>query len=137
MGKARVLVVEDDDSVRESIKDILAENGYDASVASDGTAGIARVERDSPDLVLLDLKLPGVDGFEVCRRIRQFSHVPLIAVSGLSPLEDRTRFLDGGGNDYITKPFKPDELRFRIGPICAESGKKARSPNVHHTMTVI
>jgi two-component system KDP operon response regulator KdpE len=128
MSAIKVIVIDDDDGIQELVKNILNEDGWDTYAAVDGPQGIAYIESESPDLVLLDLKLPGIDGFEVCRRIRQFSQIPIIALSALISLEDRKTFLLIGGNDYITKPFTSDELRFRVWTNLQYSRQKDSMP---------
>jgi DNA-binding response OmpR family regulator len=112
--KALILTVEDEPAIQNLISDILEEDGYLVDSADDGASAILKTKELLPDLALIDLKLPGIDGFEVCRSIRQFSPLPLVAVSALKSISDRKRFIDLGGNDFITKPFKPNELKFRV-----------------------
>jgi DNA-binding response OmpR family regulator len=112
--KALILAIEDEPDIQHLITDILEEEGHLVDTADDGESAILKSKDLLPDLALVDLKLPGIDGFEVCRSIRRFSAFPLIAVSALKSISDRKRFIDLGGNDFITKPFKPDELKFRV-----------------------
>lgn len=114
MSAPKILIVDDDKDEQNLIRNILDLDNFYTCVASDGPQAIATTEKEQPNLILLDLRLPGMDGFEVCRLIRSISSVPIIAVSGLKSLEERERFLNSGGNDYITKPYMPEELRFRV-----------------------
>lgn len=114
MSAGKVLVIDDDDGMLELVRDVLGGDGWDVSVAPDGPRGIASLERESPDVVLLDLKLPGLDGFETCRRMRELSTVPIVALSALDSVRDKERFLSLGGDDYVTKPFSVHELLFRV-----------------------
>ena len=117
----RVLVVEDDPTVAEVVADYLRSAGFVVDRASDGFAAIAAVERISPDLIVLDRMLPGIDGVEACRRIRQTRSVPIILLTALSSEEDRILGLEAGADDYVTKPFSPRELVLRVQSILRRS----------------
>ena len=115
--RARVLVVDDEASIAEVVQVALASDGYDVRVAGDGRAGLAMAEELRPDLVLLDLMLPEVDGFEVSRRLRAdvtTSSAAIIIVSALTDVDHRVTGLLGGADDYITKPFDVAELLARV-----------------------
>jgi two-component system KDP operon response regulator KdpE len=111
----KVLVVDDDPQINEVVSEVMQEEGWDVSITSNGIEALS--VKKPFDLIILDLKLPGIDGFEVCRRIHEFSKIPIIILSGLKNLEDRERCLKLGADDYITKPFELDELRFRVRAI--------------------
>ena len=113
-SKARILVVEDDDSLREVVALGLQRDGYEVVEAGDGPAGLRLVSTDRPDLVLLDVMLPGLDGFEVCRAIRRESMVPVIMLTARSDTVDVVVGLESGADDYVTKPFEFPELLARI-----------------------
>ncbi|WP_439564993.1 response regulator transcription factor [Microcella sp.] len=118
----RVLVIEDDDAVADGIVDGLADRAIGATRVSTGTAGIAAIAESPPDLVVLDLGLPDMDGTEVCRRIRAASSLPIIIVSARDDEVDRVVALELGADDYIVKPFGMRELVARIHAIARRSG---------------
>ena len=109
-----LLLIEDDDDVRLVLRLALEDEGYQVVEARDGKAGLAAFERDEPDLVLLDLRLPDIQGFEVCRTIRSSSIVPIIIVTGNTDTYDLVVGLEAGADDYVTKPVNPKELAARI-----------------------
>jgi DNA-binding response OmpR family regulator len=117
----RVLIVEDDATLAELIADNLRRQGYDTSIARDGDAALATVRASQQDLVLLDLMLPGRDGFDICDVIRQRGRVPIIIISARSQKADRLRGLRLGADDYLTKPFDRDELVARIEAVLRRS----------------
>lgn len=110
----RVLVVDDDASLAEMLTIVLGQHGLTTQVCSDGAAVEAVFDRFKPDLVLLDLMLPGVDGMTVCRRIRQRSQVPIIMLTAKGETGDVVRGLEAGADDYVVKPFKNVELVARV-----------------------
>jgi two-component system KDP operon response regulator KdpE len=111
---ARVLVIDDERRYRELLELNLRRRGYHTTLAEDGLTGLNLFERDSPDIVLLDLMLPDLDGLEVCRRIREYSQVPIIILSARLEETQKVRGLRLGADDYVTKPFGPEELLARI-----------------------
>jgi two-component system response regulator RegX3 len=110
----RVLVVEDEESYSDALAYVLGKEGFDVAVANDGRAALEEFERSGADIVLLDLMLPGINGTEVCRRIRQASNVPVIMVSAKDTEVDKVVGLELGADDYVTKPYSPRELVARI-----------------------
>lgn len=112
-----VLVVEDEASIAELVRLYLAEAGARVLLAPDGGAGIAAFARERPDLVILDLMLPGVDGWDICRRIRETGETPILMLTALHMEDDRVRGFDLGADDYVTKPFSPRELVGRVRAI--------------------
>ncbi|OGO43856.1 MAG: hypothetical protein A2Z05_07655, partial [Chloroflexi bacterium RBG_16_60_22] len=114
MGHTYILVVDDDEKILKFLSYNLAREGWHILTARDGAEALQAVEKEPLDLVLLDIMLPRVDGFEVCRRLRQFSQVPIIGLSARGDVADKVRCLDLGADDYITKPFGVDELIARI-----------------------
>jgi len=112
--KSRVLVVDDDTALAEMIGLVLKTEGFDPVFCADGDAAIGIFRSTSPDLVLLDVMLPGKDGTEVCRQIRAESGVPVIMLTAKSDTVDVVQGLESGADDYISKPFKPKELVARI-----------------------
>jgi two-component system KDP operon response regulator KdpE len=111
---ARVLVVDDDPQVRRAFRAILTSQGYTVIEARDGNEGIEEIKADRLDLVLLDINMPGIDGFETCRRIRECSDVPIIVVTVRGAEKDKVVALDAGADDYLVKPFGTHELLARI-----------------------
>jgi len=110
----RVLVVEDEPMVAEVVERYLRRDGFEVSVASDGIAGFAAFEQWQPDLVVLDIMLPGADGLEVCRRIREQGLTPVILLTARGRKADKINGLALGADDYVTKPFSPRELTARV-----------------------
>ena len=111
---ARILVIDDDRALLRALRTGLASKGHQVAVAATGEDGLTKIAIDSPEVVVLDLGLPDLDGLEVCRRVRQWSTVPIIVLSAIG-LEDRkVAALDSGADDYVTKPFGMAELEARI-----------------------
>jgi len=110
----RVLVVEDDTNVAEVVRRYLEREGFLVDAVGDGASAMGRFSAVLPDLVVLDLMLPGIDGLEVCRRMRQMASVPVIMLTALGDEEDRIAGLETGADDYVTKPFSPRELTARV-----------------------
>lgn len=117
----RVLVVEDDDMVREVVGTYLEAAGFIVDEATDGFAALDVIAERTPDLVVLDRMLPGIDGAEVCRRIRLTDDIPVILLTALGAPEDRIGGLESGADDYITKPFSPRELVLRVQAVMRRS----------------
>ena len=121
---ARVLVVDDDPTVREVVVSYLKAAQHDVVEAADGES-VAAIVRDSRvDLVVLDLMLPGIDGLEVCRRLRATSDVPVIMLTALGSESDRVVGLERGADDYVTKPFSPRELVLRVESVLRRAGDR-------------
>jgi len=110
----RVLIVDDEPSIVELVRFTLEKEGFQCDVAFDGPKALEMVERTKPDLVVLDLMLPGLDGLEVCRRIRQRASVPIVMLTAKASEVDKVVGLELGADDYVTKPFSPRELVARI-----------------------
>jgi two-component system, OmpR family, response regulator MprA len=111
----RILVVEDDRSVRDALDRALRAQGYEVTTAGDGLAALAAVTREDPDLVVLDLGLPGMDGLAVCRRLRaDGDHRPVLVLTARDAVDDRVAGLDVGADDYLGKPFALEELLARV-----------------------
>jgi DNA-binding response OmpR family regulator len=119
-----VLVVDDDVMVRDVVGRYLGRAGYHVTVAGDGAEALRAAETEPPDLVVLDLMLPGLSGLEVCRLLRAASPVPVVMLTALGEEEDRIAGLELGADDYITKPFSPRELVLRVASVL----RRARSP---------
>ncbi len=110
----RVLVVEDEETMVTSLRALLAREGYEVVAARDGPDGVDAAKTSRPDLILLDLALPGLDGLEVCRRVRVFSTAPVIMLTARAGEGDKVTGLEVGADDYVTKPFSPRELIARV-----------------------
>src|SRR4030081_2721662 len=112
--KARVLVVDDDPALAEMLTIVLRGEGFDTAVVADGTRALPAVRELRPDVVLLDLMLPGMNGIDVCRAIRSESGVPIVMLTAKSDTVDIVLGLESGADDYVVKPFKPKELVARV-----------------------
>jgi two-component system KDP operon response regulator KdpE len=111
---ARILIVDDEPNIIGTVAPLLRARGYDVLTAMTGRAALEAVERDKPDLIVLDLGLPDIDGVEVCRQVRQTLSVPILVLSARGAEGDKVRALDAGADDYVTKPFGAEELLARI-----------------------
>ncbi|WP_258053877.1 response regulator transcription factor [Streptomyces sp. Ru72] len=118
----RVLVVDDDPTVSEVVAGYLDRAGFAVDVAFDGPAAVSQAASRQPDLVVLDLMLPGMDGLEVCRRIRAAGPLPVIMLTARGDEEDRILGLEVGADDYVTKPFSPRELVLRVESVLRRAG---------------
>jgi DNA-binding response OmpR family regulator len=110
----RILVIDDDDNIRELVSELLGRIGFDVEQAADGRAGLRALHASRPDLVLLDVTMPELDGWQTLERIRDLSDVPVIMVSAHANELDRVRGLQAGADDYVTKPFGRQELVARV-----------------------
>ncbi|WP_285742592.1 response regulator transcription factor [Lentzea sp. NBRC 105346] len=125
MGEqGRVLVVDDDETVRDVVRRYLEVAGFDVDVAGDGAEGLRLFSATGPDLVVLDVMMPRLNGLEVCRRLRQVSQVPVVMLTALGEEENRIAGLQLGADDYVTKPFSPKELTLRVASVL----RRARMP---------
>ncbi|MBO2520628.1 MAG: response regulator transcription factor [Clostridia bacterium] len=126
----RILVIEDDPAISELITYHLTREGMQVLTAADGREALAIFNANHPDLLLLDLMLPGLDGFEVCRRVRQASDVPIIILTAKGQEDDRVRGFELGADDYVTKPFSPKELVARIRAVLRRSHYEEGADNL-------
>ena len=124
---ARVLVVDDDQALSEMLGIVLRAEGFDALFCDDGSKAQGIFNEAKPDLVLLDLMLPGIDGIEVCRKIRAESGVPIVMLTARGDTLDIVKGLESGADDYIVKPFKPKELVARIKARLRKEDPKSES----------
>lgn len=124
MSPRKVLVVEDDAKVADLLRVYLEKDGYQATIAADGISALKLAEEKRPDIILLDLNLPRMDGLEVCRSIRRKSEVPIIMVTARDEDTDKIVGLELGADDYITKPFSPREVVARVRAVLRRSGDK-------------
>jgi len=123
----RILVVDDDPTVREVVLAYLRAEQYEVADAADGETALSMIGHERPDLVVLDVMLPGVDGLEVCRRVRASSDLPIIMLTALGAESDRVSGLELGADDYVAKPFSPRELVLRIGSVLRRLGESPGS----------
>lgn len=114
---ARVLVVDDDETVRDVVRRYLEVGGFVVELAADGAEALRRYSANHPDLVVLDVMMPGIGGIEVCRRIRSRGDTPVVMLTALGEEEDRIGGLEIGADDYVTKPFSPRELALRVSSV--------------------
>jgi DNA-binding response OmpR family regulator len=143
ISPTRVLVVEDDATVAEVVKRYLEREGFSVETAVNGQDAVERATSSQPDLMVLDIMLPGMDGLEVCRRVRATTSMPVIMLTALGEESDRVVGLDLGADDYITKPFSPRELTARVksvlrrakGPL-SEAAAELHTPIVAGSLTV-
>ena len=111
---SKILIVEDEEAIADLEKDYLKLSGFDVEIENDGTSGMERALNEDFDMFILDLMLPGTDGFEICRKIREKKNTPVLMVSAKKDDIDKIRGLGLGADDYITKPFSPSELVARV-----------------------
>lgn len=130
---AEILFVDDEVSIQRAMAPLLRSRGYSVTVAATGRDAIAAAERQPPDLIILDLGLPDMDGIEVCRRIRQRVEIPILILSARGREAEKVAALDQGADDYVTKPFGPEELLARIRVALRRSF--GSEPALHGTLT--
>ena len=124
LAVGRILVVDDDPTVSDVVARYLRREGYEVTLVGDGPSALESAAADSPDLVVLDIMLPGIDGLAVCRTLRERSPVPVILLTALGTETDRIMGLEVGADDYVTKPFSPRELVLRVASVL----RRARTP---------
>src|SRR5436853_5208638 len=117
----KILVIEDEANIAQILRLYLEQTGYTVLTASDGVAGLELHAREHPDLVILDLMLPALDGMEVCRRIRAWANTPILMLTARQGEEDRIAGLELGADDYLVKPFSPSEVVSRVKAILRRS----------------
>ena len=127
-----ILVVDDEPKIVKQARDYLEQSGYRIAVAGDGTTALAQARHERPDLVVLDLNLPGMDGLDVCRALRRESDVPIIMLTARVDETDRLIGLELGADDYITKPFSPRELVARVRAVLRRVRGGVRQPGLIH-----
>ena len=124
----KILIVDDDENIAELISLYLTKELYDTRIASDGEEALSAFREFAPDLILLDLMLPGIDGYEVCRRIRQTSKTPIIMLSAKGETFDKVLGLELGADDYMIKPFDPKELVARVKAVLRRTAVPRTEP---------
>jgi len=115
--KKRILIVDDELSILKFLRSNLEDRGYTAISATNGEEALHIIERELPDLIILDVMMPKMDGFEVCRRLREWSQIPIIMLSARGDEKDKVKCLDLGADDYIVKPFGANELMARVSAV--------------------
>src|SRR5215831_9321107 len=125
-----LLVIEDDAELTSLMTDYFGQHGFRVEAAHDGRAGLARALEGAHDLVILDVMLPVLDGFEVLRQLRKRSHTPVIMLTARIAQTDRVAGLNAGADDYLPKPFGPEELLARIRAVLRRTGKPEAAPQV-------
>lgn len=125
----RILIIEDDEAIVKIIRRTLAYEGYQVEAALDGEAGLELARNHHPDLIILDWMLPGMDGLEVCHRLRSQENMPILMLTAKDTLQDRVDGLDTGADDYMVKPFELDELLARIRALLRRTTAE-RSPTL-------
>ena len=133
---ARVLLAEDDTKQAEVVRRYLLREGYDPLVVADGREAIEQARRNAPDLLILDVMMPRVDGLDVCRVLRQELNVPMLMLTALSTEDDMLLALDLGADDYVTKPYSPRELMARVRALLRRSGRQHSDPQAEHVLVV-
>jgi DNA-binding response OmpR family regulator len=133
----KVLVVDDEPTVREVVAGYLRRDGHEVAEAADGHVALELLDADPPDLVVLDMMLPGVNGLDILRRIRSNGDVPVIMLTARAEESDRVAGLELGADDYVVKPFSPRELAARVnGVLRRTNARAARGPIVHGELTI-
>ena len=125
-----ILVVDDDRALREALRRALTLAGYEVQVAEDGEQALELLAQTEPDAVVLDVGLPGIDGLEVCRRVRLGSRVPILILTARDAVADRIDGLDAGADDYMVKPFDVDELKARLRALLRRANPQGEEPDV-------
>lgn len=126
--KTQVLIVDDEMSILKFLRSNLEERGYAVISAADGEEALNIIERELPDLIILDVMMPKMDGFEVCRRLREWSPIPIIMLSARGDEKDKVQCLDLGADDYIVKPFGSNELMARVSAVLRRTKTADISP---------
>jgi DNA-binding response OmpR family regulator len=125
----RILIVEDEVPMRTALRDCLESEGYRVLTAADGASGLERAVREKPDLILLDIMMPRLDGYAVCAQLRRLANpVPLLMLTAKGQIEDRVRGLDAGADDYLVKPFSTEELLARVRSLLRRARRRSAVP---------
>ena len=125
----RILIIEDETPMRTALADVLDGEGYRPLTAADGEIGLRKAVDEKPDLILLDVMMPKLDGFAVCAELRRLGHaVPVLMLTAKGQIEDRVTGLDAGADDYLVKPFSTEELLARVRALLRRSQLKSKSP---------
>ena len=130
MPKQRILVIDDDPNITSFLRRALSYEGYDVALAADGAAGLVQARDNPPDLVVLDVMMPHIDGLEVCRRLRASGDIPVLMLTARDEVADRVEGLDSGADDYLVKPFAVEELTARIRALLRRREPASSAPEV-------
>lgn len=131
-----ILVVDDEHTIRDVVRRYLEYDGFVVHEAADGQTALETINRHAPDLIVLDLMLPGIDGLAITRRLRQgYEHIPIIMLTALGETSDRILGLDLGADDYVTKPFSPQELVSRVRAVLRRTGEAPPLPHPADLLT--
>jgi DNA-binding response OmpR family regulator len=126
----RILIVEDELPMRTALQDVLAVEGYRVLTAADGESGLKRALEEKPDLILLDIMMPKLDGYAVCSELRRLDNpVPILMLTAKGQIEDRVTGLDAGADDYLVKPFSTDELLARVRALLRRTRRVGHAPS--------
>ena len=129
MNSSRILIIEDELPMRRALEDVLAAEGYRVLTAGDGESGLRRAIEEKPDLILLDVMMPKLDGYAVCAELRRLSNpVPILMLPAKGQVEDRVQGLDVGADDYMVKPFSTDELLARVRAMLRRIQRQSKAP---------
>jgi DNA-binding response OmpR family regulator len=131
MSRTRILVVDDDETTRELLRGMLERSGHDVREAVDGRAGLRDLYKATPDLVILDVEMPELDGWQTLERIRDLSDVPVLMLTARETELERVRGLKGGADDYVVKPFGHQELAARVQALLRRSGPRAEEQQTY------
>ena len=134
---SRILIIEDEEAIADLEKDYLELNGFEVKICNTGDEGLQTALREEFDLIVLDLMLPGLDGFEVCKKVREEKNIPIIMVSAKKEDIDKIRGLGMGADDYMTKPFSPSELVARVKAHLARYDRLVGSSNKNNDVIEI
>jgi DNA-binding response OmpR family regulator len=127
---SRILIIEDETPMRTALADVLAGEGYRALTAADGESGLRRALEEKPDLILLDIMMPKLDGFAVCAELRRLANqVPVLMLTAKGQIEDRVTGLDAGADDYLVKPFSTEELLARVRALLRRVERHTKAPS--------
>ncbi len=125
----RILIIEDELPMRTVLQDVLAGEGYRVLTAADGESGLQRAIEEKPDLILLDIMMPKLDGYAVCAELRRLSNpVPILMLTAKGQVEDRVQGLDAGADDYLVKPFSTEELLARVRAVLRRFQRQTKAP---------
>ena len=130
MSMGKIMVVDDDQNICELLRLYLEKDGYTVVIANDGEEALSKFSAENPDLMLLDIMMPKLDGWQVCREIRKKSNVPIIMITAKGETFDKVLGLELGSDDYVVKPFDPKEIVARIKAIMRRTGKSASDNDV-------
>ncbi len=126
----KVLLIEDDDGIITPLSLYIEQSGYDIALCKDGSDALDIFHAEKPDIIILDINLPGKNGLEVCREVRLESETPIIVLSARESEDDKVTLLELGADDYVSKPFSPRELMARISAVIKRSEQKRKNPKV-------